>query len=39
MALSSCKKLTALFKGTTSKEYGNFYCLNYLYSSRTKNKL
>ena len=33
------KKLSALFKGITSKHDGDFYCLNYLHSFRTENKL
>ena len=33
------KKLSALLRGITSKHYGDFYCLNYLHSFRTKNKL
>ena len=33
MALSCSKKLS------TSKHYGDFYCLNCLHSFRTKNKL
>ena len=33
------KKLSALFKGITSKHYGDFYCLNCLHSFRTENKL
>ena len=33
------KKLSALLRGTTSKNNGDFYCLNYLDSFRTKNKL
>ena len=33
------KKLSALLRGTTSKNNGNFYCLNCLHSFRTKNKL
>ena len=32
-------KLSALLRGITSKNYGDFYCLNYLHSLRTKNKL
>ena len=38
MALS-CSKNAALSRGITSKHYGDFYCLNYLHSCRTKNKL
>ena len=33
------KKLSGLFKGITSKHYGDFYCLNCLHSFRTENKL
>ena len=33
------KKLSALLRGKTSKNYGDFYCLNCLHSFRTKNKL
>ena len=33
------KTLPALFRGTTSKSNGDFYCLNCLHSFRTKNKL
>ena len=33
------KNLSALLTGITSKHYGNFYCLNFLHSFRTKNKL
>ena len=33
------KKLSALLIGITSKHKGNFYCLNYFHSFRTKNKL
>ena len=33
------KKLSALFKETTSNEKGDFYCLNYFHSFRTENKL
>ena len=32
------KKLSALLRGVTSKHYGDFYCLNFLHSFRTKNK-
>ena len=39
MALSCSKKLSALLRGITSKHYGDFSCLNCLYSFRTKNKL
>ena len=33
------KKLSALLRGITSKNNGDFYCLNCLHSFRTKNKL
>ena len=33
------KKPSALLRGTTSKNYGDFYCLNCLHSFRTKSKL
>ena len=33
------KKISALLRGITSKNYYDFYCLNYLYSLRTKNTL
>ena len=33
------KKLSAFLRGITSKNNGNFYCLNCLHSFRTKNKL
>ena len=33
------KKLPALLRGIKSKNNGDFYCLNCLYSSRTKSKL
>ena len=33
------KNLSGLFKGITSKHYGDFYCLNCFHSYRTKNKL
>ena len=38
-ALSYSKKASALLRGITSKNNGDFYCLNYLHSFRTKNKL
>ena len=31
-------KLSALLIGTTSKQKGDFYCLNCLHAIRTKNK-
>ena len=33
------KELSALLRGTTSKHYGDFCCLNYFHFFRTKNKL
>ena len=33
------KKQPALLKGITSKDDGNFYCLNCLHSFTTENKL
>ena len=33
------KKLSPLIRGTTSNYDGYFYCLNYLYSFRIKNKI
>ena len=33
------KKLSAVLTGITSKNNGDFYCLNCLHSFRTKNKL
>ena len=33
------KKISALLRVKTSKHDGDFYCLNYLYSFRRKNKL
>ena len=33
------KTLSALFRGITSKNNNDFYCLNCLHSFRTKNKL
>ena len=38
MSLSCSKKLSALLRGITSKNYG-YFCLNCLHSFRTKNKL
>ena len=32
------KQLSTL-RGITSKDHGGFYCLNYLHSLRTENKL
>ena len=34
MALSCCKKLSTLLRGITSKNNGDFYCLNCLHSFR-----
>ena len=34
----AAKKLSALFRGITSKLHGDFYCLNGLHSFATKNK-
>ena len=39
MALSCCKKLSALLRGIASNHYGDFYCINCLHSFRTENKL
>ena len=33
------KSISALFRGTTSNNHGDFYCLNCLHSYRTKEKL
>ena len=33
------KKLSALLRGITSKHDGDFYCLNFLNSYRTENRL
>ena len=33
------KKLSALFRGITSNNNGDFYCINCLHSYRTENKL
>ena len=33
------KKMSALLRGITSKHNGILYCLNFLYSFRTENKL
>ena len=33
------KKLSALLRGITSKHHSEFYCLNYLHSFATKNKI
>ena len=39
MASSCIKKISALLREITSKNNGDFYYLNCLYSFRTKNKL
>ena len=39
MALSCSKKFSALIYRETLKHHGDFYCLNYLNSFRTENKL
>ena len=39
MALTSSKKTVGINKRITSKQYGDFYCLNCLNSFRTNNKL
>ena len=39
MALSCCKKLSALLRGITSNNNGDFYCLNCFPSYSTKEKL
>ena len=33
------KEVSASLSGITSKYFGDFYCLNYRHSFRTKNKL
>ena len=38
MALSCCKKLSALIRGITPKHEGGFSCLNCFYSYSTENK-
>ena len=35
----AAKKLSALFRGITSKHRGDFYCLNCFHSFKTKRKL
>ena len=37
MALSCCKKLSALLRGIKSHHVGDFYCLNSLHSYRTED--
>ena len=39
MTLSCSKKISSLLREITSKNKGDFYCVNCLYSFRTKNKL
>ena len=39
MGLLCSKKLSGLFRRITSKNNGDFYCLNCLHPFRTKNKL
>ena len=39
MALSCCKKVSALLRRITSNHNAEFYCLNYLHPNRTENKL
>ena len=39
MALSCSKKLSASLHGVTLKYKSDFYCLSYLHSYRTENKL
>ena len=39
MVLSCSKKLSALLREILPKHVGGFYCLNFLHSHRTKNKL
>ena len=39
MALSCCKKLAILLRGITSKDYGDFYCLNCFNSYCANEKL
>ena len=39
IVLSCSKRLSALLRGTTSKHFGVFYCLNCLHYSRRKSKL
>ena len=38
MALFSCKNLSFLLRGITSKHNSDFYCVNCLHSFRTENK-
>ena len=35
----AAKSISALLRGITSNNHGGFYCLNYLHSYRTKEKL
>ena len=39
LALSFSKKLSAILREITSKNDDDFYCLNFLHSFRTENKL
>ena len=39
MALSCCKKLVRLFRGITSNDTGDYYCLSCFHSYRTNNVL
>ena len=39
LVLSCSKKLSVLLRGITSKQHGDFYCLNFLHSFRTEHKL
>ena len=39
MALSAAKKLSPLLRGVTSKNHGNFYCLNQFHSFATEKNL
>ena len=39
MTLSCSKKLSTLLHTVTSENNGDFYCLNFIHSFRTKNKL
>ena len=38
MALSICKKLSALLRGTTPKHHSDFYCFNCFHSFATEKK-
>ena len=39
MALSYCKKSSALLRGITSNHVGDFYCINCFHSLNTKSRL